>query len=260
MSTSVTKKVGVILSMVSIQQSKGASAAFSHLGVRSHFGKNQSSIYPNTKVGPLSMYDNLDSAESFPEGLDLAKSFNEELKIRQFRNKLNELDPEDRLLTDNNWTGSEQNRGSFPNSRNPRDDIKLPLFSKVNDSDEDFDPKPGFFREGKMGNLFNTNRNNDADHPNGSNSVKDNMMRREFNLINRATSTTSYLLQAGIILVTLAFYLFIGFTGGITDGSERFVDGSTTDFSFADDFDINSVFKNGGEEIELKSTDGPVWL
>jgi len=48
------------------------------------------------------------------------------------------------------------------------------------------------------------------------------MMRNEFNLVSRAGSEVSIAAQAAVVLLFLGFAVYVGATGGITDGSERF--------------------------------------
>jgi len=55
---------------------------------------------------------------------------------------------------------------------------------------------------------------------NNNNSVRGEMMRNEFNLVNRVTGPTGLAIQAGIALFMLLFYIYIGMTGGIGSGDE----------------------------------------
>ena len=73
-----------------------------------------------------------------------------------------------------------------------------------------------------------TGRNNDSNNSgivisSTRNTVvppREQMIRNEFNLVNRATGPTGLAIQAGLAALMLLFYLYIGFTGGIVSGNE----------------------------------------
>lgn len=52
------------------------------------------------------------------------------------------------------------------------------------------------------------------------NNVREEMMRREYNLVSGATGATAFTFQAGLALFMLAFFIYVGLTGGIVSGEE----------------------------------------
>jgi len=90
-------------------------------------------------------------------------------------------------------------------------------------------------------------------------------MRSEFNLVSFAGGERSILLQLSLALALLGAVLYIGFTGGITDGSERFV--LETDEYFNDvaqtiitTNEDTSTSNNIIDEVIRTSQTGSIWL
>lgn len=71
--------------------------------------------------------------------------------------------------------------------------------------------------------------------------------RREFELVGRFERTLQY--QALAVLAALVVVLSVGFTGGITDGSDRYFD----DDVFADD-SIESYYPNNNNNAQLQQS------
>jgi hypothetical protein len=76
----------------------------------------------------------------------------------------------------------------------------------------------GSFSSSNSGNT-NTNTNNNNSN-NNSNGVREEMMRNEFNLVSAATGKTSFIIQVGITLSMLIFFIYIGLSGGIVTGDD----------------------------------------
>ena len=78
----------------------------------------------------------------------------------------------------------------------------------------------------------------------GRTDVRTNMMQREFNLVSFASSGASFGAMAALLVLTLATYIYVGVTGGITDGSERFIEPSEFN-GFSETFDsaVDSITK-----------------
>jgi hypothetical protein len=72
----------------------------------------------------------------------------------------------------------------------------------------------GSFSSSSTANSGNTNTNNN------SNGVREEMMRNEFNLVSAATGKTSFIIQVGITLSMLIFFIYIGLSGGIVTGDD----------------------------------------
>lgn len=248
--------VGVVSGFIMVANDRGTNA-FSNFVPQ--FGTN----LMNTKKCRLNLYNDLDSAESFPEGEDLVRSFNEEVRIRQFRDKLEDMNWQDRLIN-----GDDEEEEEVEEEEEDSNEVNFPPFPPAMisaDNINDYE-NPTRFGMGDSRNLFNNDKRKFTGGGGfgggvyNRNSVKDNMMRQEFGMVSMANSGASLLFQAGVILVTLAFYLYIGLTGGITDGSDRIVEDATTDFSIFENMDLNSVFEKGSSEFQIKSTDGSIWL
>jgi len=84
------------------------------------------------------------------------------------------------------------------------------------DNEESPTPKPK---------LKYTGRPNDGnDYFGGSNgntnNVREEMMRKEYQLVSGATGTTALGLQAGLALFMLIFFIYVGISGGIVTGEE----------------------------------------
>jgi len=227
----------------------------------------------------MNLSNDLDNADAYPEGEDLVKALYEEVRIREFRERLEDMetDWEERMMIDEDRSRAPQNRESFMNRREiTRQPMDMPAFpprsgSNADASNTSNNNNAGFFQRGEVNSLFSSDRNNLGgiggggsflNRNNNNNDVRSNMMRQEFDMVSGATSGTSFFLQAGLILVTLAFYLYVGLTGGITDGAERIAEDATTDFnSYFDNVDLGAVLeKTGATEIRPNPTDGSIWL
>ena len=122
-----------------------------------------------------------------------------------------------------------------------------------------------------------------------SSSAKDKIMRTEFNILSLASNEFTLLVQLSLVLLLLSFSVYIGLTGGITDGSERFISAdydsglvmeyTTTTSSTSPDFGMNNnndVFlpinlddiiekanidsTNNGSSSSSSSSSASVWL
>ena len=50
--------------------------------------------------------------------------------------------------------------------------------------------------------------------------MRENMMRREYELVSGATGRTALTFQVGLALSMLVFFLYVGLTGGIVSGED----------------------------------------
>ena len=87
------------------------------------------------------------------------------------------------------------------------------------------------YPDGSMGAGPASASGGDAAAPAGD--ARSRMMQREFNLVSWASGAGFYALAA-LLAVSLVGVLYVGATGGITDGSERFVEAS--EFNVIGDF------------------------
>ena len=99
-------------------------------------------------------------------------------------------------------------------------------------------------------------------------SPRDRMMEQEFNLVGVASNELTLIIQGVLVTALLSFAIYIGLSGGITDGSDRFGagEGLVNEFNgmgenidlskyMNDDASINSVI-----EGVVKDESSSVWL
>lgn len=95
-------------------------------------------------------------------------------------------------------------------------------------------------------------------------SPRTRMMQQEFNLVGRATSERTLVAQAAVVLLFLSFSIYVGLSGGITDGSDRFglEPSEFNALGEALDFGFPSADSGSFEEIVESSASmgGSVWL
>jgi len=97
-----------------------------------------------------------------------------------------------------------------------------------------------------------------------SSSVKERMMQQEFNLLRVASNETILVLQMVGVLALLGFTVYIGLSGGITDGSDRFGD-SVSEFNggleLIEDLQRSSeLMMKEGTSSSTMSSSSDVWL
>ena len=94
----------------------------------------------------------------------------------------------------------------------------------------------------------------------GGTDARSKMMQREFNLVSWAAGAGQAILAA-VLVVSLVTVVYIGATGGITDGSERFVEAS--EFNVIGDFTEsgNGITPEDWKDVVPQKLDGAsVWL
>jgi hypothetical protein len=207
---------------------------------------------------PVLYYD-LDSAESYPEGEDLAHELYEVVKLREFRAKLAEDERKENMKTEE---AEKRALNSKPFSY--RKEVRMGKDVVGSSSPSAFSPSSGGNSNNRNGgngpNLFTMGPDNSlfTSTPSGGRyDASAEMMRQEFNLLETSSSEQTILAQAGFVFLLLMFYLFVGIRGGITDGSDRvFEDAMTTDMDvFLDAVeDLGSALDDG-----MTNTDN-VWL
>lgn len=179
------------------------------------------------------------------EGKDLAKQFYKQVKKREeIRNSRTV-----RASTSSEETWDVQPQASqrkFTGRRGEIDSTGTPsagLFANENGS------VYAYPVDGRM-----KGRNRDVLTP------RERMMRDEINLMRIASNEVTIVLQIIAVLAILAFTIYIGSTGGITDGSDRFgtADGIVTEFNgLGESIDFSSLI-NDDSGIVIK--DDSVWL
>ena len=153
--------------------------------------------------------NDLDSADLFPEGEELAKELYEEVKIREFRAKLEE-DIKIESSKVEEYEKRARNNKPFSRRKEVKNGKDVPVSKRfLKDNDE-----MNLFSMGPDSTLFNSYNLSGS----GNNRVRANMMSQEFSLLEQSSSERGILIQASFVVLLLIFYLYVGITGGITDG------------------------------------------
>ena len=154
---------------------------------------------------------------------------------------------------------------SSPSGQSRRNEATSSLFEsndyyneKENQSPAPLPSKPkikytGRPTDGNGNNYFGaSNTGTPNNNANGNNNVvRQQMMRREYDLVSGTTGRTALGLQAGLALSMLLFFAYVWFSGGIVSGEEA----------------INADFGGGDDVIQFeqiipvpRDTDNSVWL
>lgn len=198
-----------------------------------------SSRNKSTQAVFLSDFEDLSSdGDDIKEGKDLAKEFYKQIRLRE------EASPPTK---EGNTV-----RKISKTSSSTLDTIASSKSTKYTgrekgDLDSSGSPSAGLFA-GENGIVYASPRRS----PSGSSnriSPKDRMMRNEFSLVSIASNEISLLVQMFAVFILLGFTLYIGVSGGITDGSER----------FGLDTDITSLIIND-DSIPSTGMSSSTWL
>lgn len=96
-------------------------------------------------------------------------------------------------------------------------------------------------------------------------STKERMMQQEFNLLRVASNETILILQMVGVLALLGFTVYVGLSGGITDGSDRFGDalneynGGMEVLDFRGSNSVENLIQEGTSSSTMSSS-SDVWL
>jgi len=95
-------------------------------------------------------------------------------------------------------------------------------------------------------------------------SNRDRMMRDEINFMRVASNEGTIIIQGILVLLLLGFTLYVGSTGGITDGSDRFgaLDGMVNEFNgLGENIDFSSLVNDDSTPVaEEVVKEGSLWL
>jgi hypothetical protein len=221
----------------------------------------------------LSLSNNNDfddfSMEEVQAANELTKEFYQQIKLRQ---ELSSNDSDDNNNNDNNngdgsdetWemkSNQSQPKSSTSSSKNRKftgrfsqgdlDSTGTPsagLFATQNGSVYAVPTKrPLFARQSSSSTTSQTttninNKNNDNKPPL---SPRDKIMTQEFNILSIASNEITLLVQILFVSITLCFAIYIGVSGGITDGSDRFGGYEYDDMDQNDNSAVSSLIRNG---------------
>lgn len=98
--------------------------------------------------------------------------------------------------------------------------------------------------------------------------VREQMMRQEFNLVSVASNELTIVVQAVLVMILLSFAIYIGITGGITDGSDRFgtADGEINEYNgLGESLDLSKYMNDDSSITNMiegvaKDESSSVWL
>mmetsp|Transcript_7265 Transcript_7265/g.10405 ORF Transcript_7265/g.10405 Transcript_7265/m.10405 type:complete len:286 (+) Transcript_7265:41-898(+) len=205
---------------------------------------------------------NTNPSDDFSEGHYLAKEFYKQVKIREEKSEL-KMKNENRQVTQKNDQTADTSR------------IKKFTGRKIGELDSSGMPSAGLFtnRNGSVFAIANpgsspiSQRNVIGGSLVEMETPRDRMMRSEFDLMRIASNENTLAIQGILVLAFLCFAIYIGFTGGITDGSERFglepneFNGlGMESFDFSDKVtDIPPEVLNGWEE-QKRNVGDSIWL
>lgn len=200
------------------------------------------------------------------EGKELAKQFYEQLKQREeaSKNNINKSMRSDEL---ENY----EVKQNLSKSKNKK------FTGRAGEIDSTGKPSAGLFAGGN-GSVYasfpadgqgrTSGRNNNgrsAYASSGALSQRDKMMRDEINFMRVASSEATIIVQGILVLLLLGFTLYIGSTGGITDGSDRFgaFDGMINEFNgMGESIDFSAIVNDDASTVITADTvkEGSVWL
>lgn len=168
-----------------------------------------SSLHNTNNNNDDDFYEPLEEQQA---GQALAHEFYEQLKIRQMRNQLESSEKKGPTI----MKRLDEEEESW-NSKKMTATNKKPKFTgRQGEIDSTGTPSAGLFAQSN-GSVYGF----PVERRSGKRSVQEQMMRSEFNLVT--ASERSILIQLSLALTLLAAVLYVGLTGGITDGSERFL-------------------------------------
>mmetsp|Transcript_5524 Transcript_5524/g.10515 ORF Transcript_5524/g.10515 Transcript_5524/m.10515 type:complete len:238 (+) Transcript_5524:351-1064(+) len=226
------RSIHVLCSTLAIPISRPSSVvAFttSFVSARNTIRTNNVSLNPSLTMMPQNseFEDFQNSDESTSEGRELARQFYQQVEKR--KQAKNSLDEEQYDLK-NDFNDSKDKNKKFTGRRGEIDSTGTPsagLFARGNGSVYAFPVEKRAI----------TNRTS------GSNmlSPKEKMIRNEINFMNVASSEVTILLQGLLVIVLLLFAVYVGISGGITDGSERFGVDDSLDFPGLLDDRVSSI-------------------
>ncbi len=224
-------------------------AAFSPRFVRINAGNRLSS----RRASRTDFEDLPDESE---EGKELAKQFYNQVKKREADARLQQtqMRPDDEESYEVKKTKKFTGRaGEIDSSGKP----SAGLFAGANGSVYAF-PVEGQPRPGA--------RNNRPSYSSSESlSPRERMMRDEINFVRVASSEGTIIVQGILVLLLLGFTLYIGSTGGITDGSDRFgaMEGMVNEFNgLGESIDFSAIVNDDASSAITADAvkEGSVWL
>lgn len=199
------------------------------------FSRSTAGTRPPPSLQNSRLFDD-DPNQDEDEGQILARAFYQQMRERQEKNSEGTMVGDDSRRrddggsdTDNNgndedeWsTRSEaearrQNRRPF-SQRQVISVASTNISSDRNSSSNDEFTSPKIKYTGRSDQFFGSGIKNEDQQ---RRSPRQKMMEQEFGLVGRASSGASLGIQAGIVMLTLIFYIYVGLAGGIGSGDRQ---------------------------------------
>lgn len=194
--------------------------AFTNLSLPSGHGNIRNSILNRApaqlnprstlRISPNSEFEDFQSNndDSSLEGQELARQFYKQVEQRKRANK-----------------SIDQEQYEMKNDLNDGDDNSKKFTGRRGEIDSTGTPSAGLFARGN-GSVyaFPVERRGGRGRSTSSDvlSARDRMMEKEINFMNFASNEVTIVLQGILVVILLVFAVYVGISGGITDGSERF--------------------------------------
>jgi len=194
------------------------------------------------------------------DGKDLAKEFYKQVKKREERSReaSSMMNSKNANVSDDDATWEVK---STPKQKK--------FTGRQGEIDSSGTPSAGLFssQNGSVTAFPVENRNPRSSTVYGSSdslSKRDRMMRDEINFMRVASSEGTIIIQGILVLLLLGFILYVGSSGGITDGSDRFgaLEGMVNEFNgFGENIDFSSLVNDESTPVaEEVVKEGSLWL
>mmetsp|Transcript_24554 Transcript_24554/g.30193 ORF Transcript_24554/g.30193 Transcript_24554/m.30193 type:complete len:310 (+) Transcript_24554:242-1171(+) len=199
----------------------------------------------NKERGEGDFDDYNSSLSEAEEAKELAHAFYEQLKLREEA----AAEADQNALSGNNdpnenetYELKKRKSSSSASTKNPR---KYTGRISRGEMDSTFTPSAGLFAT-QNGSVYaipaNDNRRK-VYSSRSSSSVKEDMLKKEINFVSLASNEVTLLLQGIFTILALSGAIYVGMSGGITDGSERFgtMDGIANEYNgLGENLDISN--------------------
>jgi len=227
-------------------------------------------------------FDDFSSVDEVQAANDLAKEFYQQMKVREEKSLRSSQSsssfssPPSDVQTWEMKSGKAD--GGNRNSSNNNDKKKRKFTGRLGDLDSTGTPSAGLFAS-RNGSVYaipekrpsfrsSSTSSNVGRNDRGASPVREQMMRTEFNLVSLASNELTLIVQGALVLVMLSFAIFIGTSGGITDGSDRFGagEGAINEYNgLGENLDLSKYMNDDSSitnmvETIVKDDSSSVWL
>lgn len=220
-------------------------------------------LYKNIPFFKMSMSKDFEdfAQNDVDDGKDLAKEFYKQVKKREERSR-----EASSMMNSKNANLNDDDATWEVKSPSPK---QKKFTGRQGEIDSSGTPSAGLFssQNGSVTAFPVENRNPRRSTVYGSSnsmSNRDRMMRDEINFMRVASSEGTIIIQGILVLLLLGFTLYVGSTGGITDGSDRFgaLEGMVNEFNgLGENIDFSSLVNDDATPVaEEVVKEGSLWL